>query len=206
MSNPFTRKFAITFPWLIAIALCSQSIASAHTVFKQQLQKKYPGLSIKCEVCHVKGKEKTVVNDFGKLFVEELAEHDLIEKWKALESEAKEEFEKETMAPVFDKAFEKIKVLENDEGKVWHDIFDAGEMKNTKLKRGKTKGTEGLGEENADEGDESADGDKDGDDKEGDDKEGEKKDGEEKDKEKKDGDKKDGGEKEGGKKEDGDDH
>lgn len=194
MNYPSHRKFAFTLATLAILALGSQSIATAHTVFKQQLQKKYPGLSIKCEVCHVKGEEKTVVNDFGKLFVEELVEHDLIEKWKALESDAKEAFEKETMAPVFDKAFDKIKLLENDEGKVWHDIFDAGEMENTKLKRGKTKGTEGLGEENADDDDDSAEDDKeDKDKKDGDDKDGQNNDESDKEKEKKDDGKKEGG-------------
>jgi|GEM_PF-4588322 len=183
MNPSFFYKSAITVLVLMGILLCGHSVASAHTIFKQQLQKKYPGLSIKCEVCHIKGKEKTEANDFGKLFVEELVEHDLIDKWKALEGDKKEAFEQETMAPVFDKAFEKIKLLKNDECKVWHDIFDAGEMENTKLKRGKTKGTEGLGEENAggDDDDDADDGEK---------KDAEKKDGDKKDSEKKkDGDK-----------------
>lgn len=130
---------------------------AAHTEFKKELSRQYPGLTIKCELCHVKGKEKTEVNDFGRLFTDELAGQELTKQWDALKGAERKKFEKETLLPAFQKAHARIKALENDEGKTWHDLLDAGAMENTKLKKGVAKGTDkpaGDDEEEEDEEDE----------------------------------------------------
>ena len=58
---------------LLGLALFPAS-SEAHTIFKKFLTSKYSNLQVKCEACHVKGKEKEVRNEFGELFFKQLKE------------------------------------------------------------------------------------------------------------------------------------
>ncbi len=140
--------------------------ASGHTVFKKQLERRYPGLSVKCEACHVKGKPKTETNDFGKLFNVEMASADLTAQWEALEGIEKKKFELETMKPAFLVALDKIKPLENPDGILWAELLDTGKLPFTKLRKGFEIASEGAIPDDQveelpadDEEDESGDGD-----------------------------------------------
>ena len=84
--------------------------------FKKQVQKKYPGMKVNCNACHVKGKPKTERNDFGKLFAKELKASNptLTEEWKSKKGAVKKKYESKTMVPAFDKALAKVKKLTND--------------------------------------------------------------------------------------------
>ncbi len=192
-------------PVFFLLAWFGTQQASAHTVFKKQLQKQYPSLVIKCELCHVKGKKKTETNDFGKLFKDEMDSANLTSQWESLKGDDKKKYEQETMAPAFDHAFETIKVLkkgEEEDAQTWHELLDSAALENIKLKKGATKGTDVQENENGDDDQDDDSGDE-ADEKQGDEeggKDSKKKDDSDKDK---DGGKQDGGKKDGGKKDEG---
>lgn len=132
------------FAGMVVVSAWMVPAASGHTVFKKQLERRYPGLVVKCEACHVKGKPKTETNDFGKLFNVEMASADLTAQWKAFEGIDKKKFELEVMKPAFLAALDRIKPLENPDGILWSDLLDTGKLPNTKLRKGVEKASEGA--------------------------------------------------------------
>lgn len=109
--------------------------ATAHTVFKKELQKKYPEVIFKCEACHVKGKPKTERNEFGELFYKQTKDQKLTEAWDKLKGAAKKKYENETMVPAFNKALDEVKKLKKEGGEETYDEL----IKNLKIENTKKK-------------------------------------------------------------------
>lgn len=109
--------------------------AEAHTIFKKFLSTKYANLQIKCEACHVKGKDKEVRNEFGELFFKQLKDQELTKKWKTLKGNEKRKYEKEVMTPAFEKALEEVKKLKNAKDQLYGDLIAKGEVENMGIKK-----------------------------------------------------------------------
>ena len=145
-SNPnvaITRVFSICTGMLIcglAVALVATP-ATGHGIFKKTLEKKYKeeGLRVTCNMCHVKGEEKTQRNEVGQIFFKEFEGQDLSAKWDAVEGDERKKLEKEVMAPEFLKALDKIYKQEAD-GEIestYATQIPGGEVEGTKLKKRK---------------------------------------------------------------------
>lgn len=109
--------------------------SEAHTIFKKYLSTKYANLQVKCEACHVKGKEKEVRNEFGELFHKQLKAQDLTKQWKSLKGNEKRKFEKEVMTPAFEKALEEVKKQKNSKDQLYGDLIAKGEIENMGIKK-----------------------------------------------------------------------
>lgn len=115
--------------------------ATGHGIFKKTLEKKYKeeGLRVTCNMCHVKGEEKTQRNDFGQVFFKEFEGMDLSSKWDAVEGDERKKLEAEVMAPAFLEALENIYTREK-EGKAetnYSEEIPAGKIEGSKLKKKK---------------------------------------------------------------------
>jgi cytochrome c553 len=112
--------------------------AQAQTEFKTALQKKYDYKLVSCNTCHVSGEEKTVRNDFGKLFAKELEGKKVTERLEAvkdLESDdAKRVKVKEETTEEFLAALKKIEDMKSANGKTYGELLKAGEIEGVKLK------------------------------------------------------------------------
>jgi hypothetical protein len=101
------------------VAVCCAGVfsadASAHNVFKKQLQTKYPDMKISCNVCHVNKEKKTVRNNYGQLLTKMFESKTLTEDLKAKSGDDKKKFESDVMIPEFDKAFAKIQKMTFDD-------------------------------------------------------------------------------------------
>lgn len=129
---------------VLGAALAAVSPVAGHTLFKRQLQRRYPGLTVKCEACHIKGKPKEEINDFGRLFNEQMAGAELTARWKELENEDRRAFELEVMKPAFLAALDQIKQQVNADGISWGELLDTGKIPNTKLKKGVQHASDGA--------------------------------------------------------------
>lgn len=89
--------------------------ASAHNVFKKQLEAKYPNMKISCNVCHVDKEKKSVRNEYGKLLMKTFDSKTLTEDFKAKKGAERKEFEAKVMIPEFNKAFEKVQKMTFDD-------------------------------------------------------------------------------------------
>ena len=85
--------------------------ASAHSVFKKQLEAKYPDRKISCTTCH--GKKKKERNVYGRLLRSQFDSKTLTADFnKAKEKGAdKKTFENEVMIPEFMSAFDKVQAM-----------------------------------------------------------------------------------------------
>ncbi len=127
------RAVVLAACWLVA--LCCGTTGSAHTVFKKEMQKKYPEVIFKCEACHVKGKPKTERNEFGELFYKQTKDQKLTEAWDKLKGAAKKKYENETMVPSFTKALDEIKKMKKEGAEeTYDDLIKALKIENTKKK------------------------------------------------------------------------
>jgi cytochrome c553 len=101
------------------VAICCAGVfsadASAHNVFKKQLQAKYPNMKISCNTCHVPKEKKSVRNGYGKLLIKMFDSKTLTADLKTKSGEEKKKFETEVMAPEFDKAFAKLQKMTFDD-------------------------------------------------------------------------------------------
>ena len=93
----------------------------AHVTFKKELAKKYPGMKVSCNACHVKDKPKTERNEFGKLLYEEFKDKKLTADFKSKKGEDRKKFEKDVMIPAFTKALEKVKKLKPKDNEKTYD-------------------------------------------------------------------------------------
>lgn len=108
--------------------ICSTSYA--HMAFKKQLQKKYVGMKVSCNACHVKGKPKTDRTEFGKLFEKQLkvSNPTLTADWKPKKGADKKQYVTATMVPAFDKALAKVKTSKNKQGQLYDDLIKNGQI------------------------------------------------------------------------------
>jgi hypothetical protein len=106
----------------------------AHGIFKKTLEKKYEGLRITCNMCHVPKEGKEIRNEFGQMFYEELKELDLSAQWNAVKGAERKALENDVMAPAILEALEKIVEKENAEGKKYGELLPAGLIAGSKLK------------------------------------------------------------------------
>lgn len=109
--------------------------SEAHTIFKKFLTTKYSNLQVKCEACHVKGKDKEIRNEFGELFFKQLKDQELTKKWKSLKGKEKQAYEKEVMVPAFEKALEEVKQQKNSKDQLYGDLIAKGEIENMGIKK-----------------------------------------------------------------------
>lgn len=126
---------------VFAVLGLSTGAVQAHTVFKKMLEKKYPGVRVSCEACHVKGKPKTERNEFGQVFFEQLKDQDLTKQWQAFEEDkdGKAKFEKETMLPAFEKALEVVKEAKNKEEVAYDALIKDVKLPGLKVKKASSK-------------------------------------------------------------------
>ncbi len=126
---------------IVALLVCGcigvAGQASGHTVFRKEMQKKYPKTKVACEACHPKGEPRTERNKFGELFYERLKEHNLSSQWEAFgeDREAKTKFEKEVMLPLFVKALDEVKELESKDGPTYDELLKNAKLAGTKVKK-----------------------------------------------------------------------
>ncbi len=129
-------RFRVFSVGLICLVwLCLPSSANAHTIFKKFMTTKYSNLQVKCEACHIKGKDKEVRNEFGELFYKQLKDQELTKKWKSLKGAEKRTYEKEVMTPAFEKALEEVKKQKNDKDQLYGDLIAKGEIENMGIKK-----------------------------------------------------------------------
>ncbi len=83
--------------------------ASAHSVFKKQLEAKYPDRSISCNTCH--GKSKKDRNVYGRLLMSQFDSKSLTADFKSKKGADKKAFENEVMIPEFLSAFDKVQAM-----------------------------------------------------------------------------------------------
>lgn len=122
----------------VAVLLGNTREAQAQTEFKVALQKKYDGMTVSCNTCHVNGEEKKVRNDFGKLFAKELEGKKVTEKLAAvknLESDdpARVKAREEATAD-FLVALKKVEGQTGPGGKTYAELLKAGKIDGVKPK------------------------------------------------------------------------
>ncbi len=131
MSRAYVFSLGLAFLGLV----CFPAHSEAHTIFKKFLTTKYSNLQVKCEACHVKGKDKEVRNEFGELFLKQLKDQELTKKWKSLKGKEKQTYEKEVMVPAFEKALEEVKKQKNAKDQLYGDLIAKGEIENMGIKK-----------------------------------------------------------------------
>ena len=118
-------RVALSVASLFVFSVFVAASAEGHMTFKKQLQKKYPGVKVSCNACHVKGKPKTDRSEFGKLFAKELKKTHptLSADFKGKKGQAKKDFEAKTMLPAFDKALKIVKKAKNKKGETYDSLI-----------------------------------------------------------------------------------
>ncbi len=124
---------------LLKLTVLSSS-ASAHQVFKKELEKQYSSMKVSCNACHVKGKPKTERGEFGKLFQKQLEGQNISATWKDKKGDERKEFEKKTMIPAFKKALEKVKEMKNKDDETYDDLIKSGKIPEITEKSKEPKG------------------------------------------------------------------
>ena len=125
------------FVCVIALFVIPIGSANAHGIFKKTLESKHKTIRVTCNMCHVKGKEKSELNEFGELFFQKFKGKDFSAKWDALERDERKKFEKTIMAPTFLAALEKINKMENGDGEKYGDLIPIGKIQGSKPKKKK---------------------------------------------------------------------
>ncbi len=139
-------RFFIVLTAVVSIALgTSEAETMAHSLFKKSMEKSYPIMKVSCNSCHIKGEKKSVRNEFGELFFKEMKADKVTQNWKDAKEngrDAQKAYEKETMAPLFEKALKKVKEsavpevegVENpDAGKTWDEMIKAEKIDGIKV-------------------------------------------------------------------------
>jgi uncharacterized surface protein with fasciclin (FAS1) repeats len=87
--------------------------ASAHSVFKKQLEAKYPDRKISCTTCHGKETEesKKPRNVYGRLLRSQFDSKTLTADFKTKKGADKTTFKNEVMIPEFMSAFDKVQAM-----------------------------------------------------------------------------------------------
>ena len=125
--------------WCALLAIVGNvGITHAQTLFRTQLKDKYGFKIVSCNTCHVSGKPKTMRNDFGQLFADELAAKtvtDRLNKVKTLDrDDPKRKAVEETVTKEFHEALKKIEAMEAPGGGTYADALKAGEVDGITLK------------------------------------------------------------------------
>lgn len=119
-------------------AALSMNVAPAYAqgVFRTALAKQHENLTITCYLCHVKGEDKDVRNDFGKMIAKELEGKDVSARLEAAKEEDADTKEQVTEEVVNDflAAFKKIEAKTSPSGKTYGALLKAGELDGTSLK------------------------------------------------------------------------
>jgi hypothetical protein len=130
-----SRSRVISLAIVMLGLFCLPAGVEAHTVFKKFISTKYTNLQVKCEACHIKGKDKEIRNEFGELFYKQLKSQELTKKWKSLKGKEKQAYEKEVMVPAFEKALEEVKKQKNAKEQVYGELIAKGEIENMGIKK-----------------------------------------------------------------------
>ena len=89
--KPLTLLLLTTLCWPVAGAF-------AHDCFQDPMEERYGLKSVSCKTCHPNNKDRSIHNEFGKLFEKQLEGKDLTKKFKEAEKKGEEavaEYEKE---------------------------------------------------------------------------------------------------------------
>lgn len=105
--------------------------AAAHDAFKEPLEERYGLKTVSCKTCHPNNKDRSIHNDFGKLFLAELKGKEITRKFKEAEAvgeDAVKEYEKEMVKHFL----EALKVVEKKK-MTFEDLMKAGLINGTRL-------------------------------------------------------------------------
>ena len=85
---------------LVLLIFCyvMPSALNAHDCFQKPMEERYSVKSVSCKTCHPINQDRSVHNEFGKLFLAELKGKELSKKFKEAEKKGEEavaEYEKE---------------------------------------------------------------------------------------------------------------
>lgn len=140
-------KTAVKFTFAAAVIGLFAEPSSAHNAFKKRLEAKYENLKVTCNSCHVKGeKDKSLRNEFGKLFSKKLADQNLTQQWRAFEErEDKRAFENDVMVPAFDQALAEIKEMVNEDDVTYAELIQAGKIPDLEIREEEEEGEEPAG-------------------------------------------------------------
>lgn len=90
------RKYLVLL--IAGFAFISSNPVMAHDAFKEPMEKKYGLKTVSCKTCHPNNKDRSIHNEFGKLFEEALKGKEITRKFKEAEAkgdQAVAEYEKE---------------------------------------------------------------------------------------------------------------
>ena len=90
------RKGLVLAMAVIALIACNPAIA--HDAFKKPMEEKYGLKTVSCKTCHPNNKDRSIHNEFGKLFEDALKGKDISQKFKEAEAQGDQavaEYEKE---------------------------------------------------------------------------------------------------------------
>lgn len=99
-------------------------------------KKRYTLRSVTCSACHMKEKEKDVLNPFGKKIAKVLEGKNVTERFEAakeLEYEEDREEAEDQIAKVVFEALKKLDIMKAPSGKTYAEAIRAGELEGTKL-------------------------------------------------------------------------
>ncbi len=110
-------KFALTSGLILLLMFSfSPQTTNGHRIFEKELEKAYKeaSINVSCKLCHVTtedGTDYTKRQGLGQIFAKEFEGKDFTKKWDGMERADQKVFEKEHMAPAFQKALEKVKKM-----------------------------------------------------------------------------------------------
>ena len=122
---------------LVIFSLFLSSQLPAHDCFKEPMEQKYGLKTVSCKTCHPNNKDRSIHNEFGKLFEEALKGKDISKKFKEAEAkgdEAVAEYEKEMVVHFM----EALKVVEKRKMS-FEDLIKAGLLNGVRLETKKAE-------------------------------------------------------------------
>lgn len=132
--------------WMLAAAflfaglLAPAANVTAHSELKKEMEKGNKHLKVSCNACHVKGKKKTVRNEFGEALFQEFKQFKFSEAiHKIKDKKKKKEYFEKNVFPEYRKAFKKVatKDVKNKKGDKWADLVKNGKLPGVKLRKKK---------------------------------------------------------------------
>ncbi len=133
--NTFVRLFCTAVVGLIV----GVPAAEGHTFMRKPFQKKYDLKSVSCYTCHIKGKDKEIVTEFGKTLKTLLKGKEITARMKAVKGadrKAKKEVEEECTKDLVE-ALKKLDKMKTPSGKSYPEAIKAGDVEGAKPKGSK---------------------------------------------------------------------
>lgn len=130
MTNASVRVSMIA---VVVTSLLSTAVR-AEGVLGTAMKSHYRLRSVSCYSCHVKGEDKSVLNDFGKTVLELIADKKVSERLAAVKDAEKEEKDrvKDAIEKEFLEALKKFETMKTPGGKTYAEAIKAGEIEGIK--------------------------------------------------------------------------